>query len=114
MEIALLILIVVLLAALLLRKPPAADLAPVNARLDALDRSVREEIARNRGETSEHSRALREELQNSLARLAAANEQKLEQVRRTVDEQLQGTLEKRLGESFRLVSERLEQVYKGL
>jgi DNA recombination protein RmuC len=35
-------------------------------------------------------------------------------MRRTVDEQLQGTLEKRLGESFRLVSERLEQVYRGL
>jgi DNA recombination protein RmuC len=39
---------------------------------------------------------------------------KLESIRRTVDEQLQGTLEKRLGESFRLVSERLEQVHKGL
>jgi DNA recombination protein RmuC len=35
-------------------------------------------------------------------------------MRQTVDEQLQGTLEKRLGESFRLVSERLEQVYRGL
>jgi DNA recombination protein RmuC len=35
-------------------------------------------------------------------------------MRQTVDEKLQGTLEKRLGESFKLVSERLEQVYKGL
>jgi DNA recombination protein RmuC len=42
------------------------------------------------------------------------NSEKLEQMRRTVDEQLQGTLEKRLGDSFQLVSERLEQVYKGL
>ena len=39
---------------------------------------------------------------------------KLEQMRQTVDEQLHGALEKRLGESFQLVSERLEQVYKGL
>jgi DNA recombination protein RmuC len=38
----------------------------------------------------------------------------LEQIRATVDEKLQGTLEKRLGESFKQVSERLEQVYKGL
>ena len=42
------------------------------------------------------------------------NAKNLEQMRQTVDEKLQGTLEKRLGESFKLVSERLEQVYKGL
>lgn len=42
------------------------------------------------------------------------NNKNLEQMRQTVDEKLQGTLEKRLGESFKLVSERLEQVYKGL
>jgi DNA recombination protein RmuC len=42
------------------------------------------------------------------------NEAKLEQMRATVDEKLQGTLETRLGESFKIVSERLEQVHKGL
>jgi DNA recombination protein RmuC len=42
------------------------------------------------------------------------NAKKLDQMRQTVDEKLQGTLEKRLGESFRLVSERLESVQKGL
>lgn len=42
------------------------------------------------------------------------NGKRLEQMRATVDEKLQGTLEKRLGESFKLVSERLEQVHKGL
>ena len=42
------------------------------------------------------------------------NAEKLEQMRQTVDEKLQTTLETRLGESFRLVSERLEQVHKGL
>jgi DNA recombination protein RmuC len=42
------------------------------------------------------------------------NTKQLDQMRATVDEKLQGTLEKRLGESFKLVSERLEQVYKGL
>ncbi len=51
------------------------------------------------------------------ARLRAVQEEsaaRLEQMRRTVDEQLHGALERRLGESFQLVSERLEQVYKGL
>ena len=42
------------------------------------------------------------------------NAKQLEQMRQTVDEKLQGTLEKRLGESFKLVSERLEAVHKGL
>ncbi|MDD2627716.1 MAG: DNA recombination protein RmuC [Clostridia bacterium] len=42
------------------------------------------------------------------------NNEKLEKMRITVDEKLQGTLEKRLGESFKLVNDRLESVYKGL
>ncbi|HET9418848.1 MAG TPA: DNA recombination protein RmuC, partial [Chthoniobacterales bacterium] len=42
------------------------------------------------------------------------NAQQIERMRATVDEKLQGTLEKRLGESFKLVSERLEQVHRGL
>jgi DNA recombination protein RmuC len=46
--------------------------------------------------------------------MRAGNEAKLEKMRETVDEKLQGTLEKRLGDSFALVSERLEQVQKGL
>jgi DNA recombination protein RmuC len=49
-----------------------------------------------------------------LARLREENAAALEQIRRTVDEQLQTTLEKRLGESFKLVSDRLEQVHRGL
>ena len=46
--------------------------------------------------------------------IGEANEKKLEEMRKTVDEQLQGTLERRLGESFKLVSERLEAVQRGL
>jgi DNA recombination protein RmuC len=49
-----------------------------------------------------------------LATIQAENEMKLEQMRQTVDEKLQGTLETRLGESFKQVNDRLEQVYKGL
>jgi len=57
---------------------------------------------------------LRQSVENKLAQLQADNSSKLDEMRRTVDEKLQGTLEKRLGESFKLVSERLEQVHKGL
>jgi DNA recombination protein RmuC len=57
---------------------------------------------------------IRATLERRLASLQADNERKLEQMRQTVDEKLQGTLESRLGESFRQVSERLEQVYSGL
>jgi DNA recombination protein RmuC len=49
-----------------------------------------------------------------LTQIQTDNSAKLEEMRRTVDEKLQGTLDKRLGESFKLVSERLEQVHKGL
>lgn len=57
---------------------------------------------------------LRNTVEERLRSLQAENEKKLEQMRHTVEEKLQGTLEARLGESFRLVSERLEKVYEGL
>jgi len=58
--------------------------------------------------------AMRLSMENQLRALQEDNNKKLEQMRATVDEKLQSTLEKRLGESFKQVSERLEQVYKGL
>jgi len=58
--------------------------------------------------------ALRAGVEDKLKTLQQDNATRLEQMRQTVDEKLQGTLEKRLGESFKMVSERLEQVYKGL
>lgn len=57
---------------------------------------------------------LRGTLETRLRAIQEDNARQLEQMRATVDEKLQGTLEKRLGESFRLVGERLEQVYRGL
>lgn len=57
---------------------------------------------------------LRETLDRGMKELREENSQKLEQMRATVDEKLHATLEQRLGESFKLVSERLEQVHKGL
>ena len=49
-----------------------------------------------------------------LQSMQTSNESKLDQIRQTVDEQLQSTLEKRLGESFNIVSKRLEEVQRGL
>lgn len=114
---------------------------------EKLDRSFRDEISRNRKESSDNAKSDRLELSNAiklfgeqlntqltqliqtneikfdklqekvgaqLKEIQDKNEKKLEEMRQTVDEKLHATLEKRLGESFKLVSDRLEQVYKGL
>lgn len=76
----------------------------------AVDKRVAE-LARNNELRLGEMRAT---LEQQLLRLQADNAQKLEQMRATVDEKLQTTLETRLGASFKLVSERLEQVQRGL
>ena len=53
-------------------------------------------------------------LQEGLIRLQNDNEKKLEQMRQTVDEKLNVSLERRLGESFKIINERLQSVYEGL
>ena len=58
--------------------------------------------------------SLRKTIEAQLRAMQEDNSRKLEQMRSVVDEKLQSTLEKRLGDSFKQVSERLEQVYKGL
>ena len=119
------------------------DLAPLSGKIDALlgqqertDRSVREEIAQFRAEMKTGAHQERAELTVSLKSFSDSVEQKmaavrqlvdeklkqiqednhsqLDRMRETVDEKLQGTLEKRLGESFKQVSERLELVHQGL
>ncbi len=62
----------------------------------------------------EKSEALRKSMDAQLARIREENNRKLDQIRTTVDEQLHITLQKRVGESFKQVSERLEMVYRGL
>ncbi|MEY2548297.1 MAG: recombination protein RmuC [Verrucomicrobiota bacterium] len=89
------------------------------------ERLIREEMARSREENANAATTQRGELTASLEsvrgivdlrlkQLQEDNTGQLEKMRATVDEKLQGTLEKRLGESFKLVSERLEQVHQGL
>src|SRR5437870_5362709 len=94
-------------------------------RLEMLDRGLRDEFSRNREEGASAAKGQREELGKSLEGVRAIvdlrlkelqqdNAKQIDKMRATVDEKLQGTLEKRLGESFKLVSDRLEQVHKGL
>ena len=57
---------------------------------------------------------MRQTMENRLTKIQMDNEKSLDEIRATVDEKLQKTLEDRIGQSFQLVSDRLEQVYKGL
>ncbi len=67
-----------------------------------------------RDKNDEKLEQIRRTVEGRLESLQKDNSDKLEKMRATVDEKLQSTLEKRLGESFKLVSDRLEQVHKGL
>jgi len=118
----------VLLLVLLTRSPRRA--------FEATERAIRDELRVGREETGRAGRDLREEvsaalraltetnetrlealrttIDGQLRRIQEGNEVKLDEMRRTVDEKLHDTLEKRLGESFKLVSERLEAVQRGL
>jgi DNA recombination protein RmuC len=76
--------------------------------------SVAQQLGELTSSSERHLAALRDTVDERLRLLQRENSQKLDEMRLTVDQQLQGTLEKRLGESFRQVSEHLEAVHKGL
>jgi DNA recombination protein RmuC len=97
----------------------------LSANLTHFTQALQTQLAANAGVQNErlstltHSNeqrleAVRASVEQRLEALRSDNAQKLEQMRATVDERLQTTLEQRLGESFRLVSDRLDQVHKGL
>ncbi|QEA12118.1 DNA recombination protein RmuC [Comamonas flocculans] len=95
-----------------------AQLGASSATLKDQLGSTTQELARQlSGLVASHQQggeALRNALNERLAAIQNDNAARLEEMRRTVDEKLHATLEQRLGESFKLVSERLEQVHKGL
>ena len=128
---------------LFLAKQKTSDTKNMESQLSALekgvertDRIIREEISKNREELNKNFMSFQEMLINQLSKMTDANEQRLEKVREvvyeqlkniqednglklekmreTVDEKLHSTLEKRLGESFKVVSDRLEKVHQGL
>ncbi|MBO1902778.1 DNA recombination protein RmuC [Leucobacter weissii] len=90
----------------------------VDEKLQGTLKSSLDENAKRIQALTETNATRQAELQRTLTaeleKLRQGNEAKLEKMRETVDEKLQGTLEKRLGESFKLVSGQLEQVQKGL
>ncbi len=108
------------------------NLFRANADPERARRELREELRSARDEARVSARELREEVSKSIdatqasldrvrgtldqrvRELQEGNERKLDEMRRTVDEKLHDTLEKRLGESFKLVSDRLDTVHKGL
>lgn len=65
-------------------------------------------------QTDNKLKEIRETVEQKLLSLQEDNQKKLEEMRKTVDEKLQATVEKRFSESFQLISDRLEQVHKGL
>ena len=79
-----------------------------------LQESVHQQLSGLVQGSQQSAEQLRTALNERLAAIQTDNATKLEEMRRTVDEKLHATLEQRLGESFKLVSDRLEQVHKGL
>jgi DNA recombination protein RmuC len=114
------------------RRPDSEVQSELIKRLAMLDRAQEraermlcDEMARGREEGANAAKTQREELGKSLEGVRAIvdlrlkqlqedNSRQIDKMRATVDEKLHGTLEKRLGESFKLVSDRLEQVHQGL
>ena len=80
------------------------------AQLDGMSRSLKEFTESNQASLDR----IRTTMDSRVRELQDGNETKLEEMRKTVDEKLHTTLEKRLGESFKLVSDQLESVQKGL
>jgi DNA recombination protein RmuC len=83
-------------------------------QLGAYGRSMQQQLGELSASSQRQLAEVRATLEARLQSLQQGNEARLEQMRATVEEKLQTTLEARLGESFRQVSERLEQVHKGL
>ncbi len=79
-------------------------------QMESFSRQIQQLMAAN----TQQQEAMRQLVATRLQQIQEDNSKRLDQMRATVDEKLQGTLEKRLGESFKQVSERLEQVHKGL
>lgn len=95
--------------------------AALTARQEMLIQTMERSLAALQSRQTEQSMQteqkldqLRRTLTEGLDRMSQSNRQQLDSIRQTVDEKLQETLDRKLSDSFQLVSQRLEQVYKGL
>ena len=91
-----------------------ANGSQIRHQFSVLQDAVSQQLAGLVQGSQHNAEQLRNALNERLAAIQTDNSTKLEEMRRTVDEKLHATLEQRLGESFKLVSDRLEQVHKGL
>lgn len=86
----------------------------IDKRLDKMREDTNAALERMRISYIQSLEKMRQDNTASIDKLRADNASQLAEIRKTVDEKLQETLESRITKSFQLVSERLEQVYKGL
>lgn len=93
-----------------MRQAVEQKLGGYESRMDKIGAILDDKLSQNDRRIEE----MRATMEQKMDALQKENNQKLEEMRLTVDEKLHATLDKRLGESFQLVSDRLEQVYKGL
>jgi DNA recombination protein RmuC len=92
----------------------AAQLAQLGSLQGQQLESFAQQLSRLTQSNEQRFEQLRLAIEARLGAMQADNASKLEEMRKTVDEKLHATLEQRLGDSFKLVSERLEQVHRGL
>jgi len=101
-------------SARLQREESATSRVELQKSLNESMKNLETKIAELTDSNAKKQTEMQQTLQTEIDKMRKGNEEKLEKMRETVDEKLQGTLEKRLGESFKLVSDRLEAVQRGL
>jgi len=101
-------------SARLQRDESATSRVELQKTLNESMKNLETKIAELTDSNAKKQTEMQQTLQTEIDKMRKGNEEKLEKMRETVDEKLQGTLEKRLGESFKLVSDRLEAVQRGL
>lgn len=117
--IGLLFLVIILMIVVLLKVYSSQHAQPsMVIDFERFERITREDAMNLRQELGQSllqfNDSIRKTVEDRMDKMSTENNLKLEQMRSTVDEKLHDTLEKRLGESFSLVSERLEKVHQGL
>ncbi len=109
------LLMIALLVKVCITPAPKLNIAADLERLERISREDAKSLRQELGQSLiQFNDSIRKTVEDRMDKLRTENTQKLEQMRATVDEKLHDTLEKRLGESFSLVSERLEKVHQGL
>ena len=114
MNIIVILLLIVCIASMLMSILVLMRTGENESRMDSYFKAYGDAIAKSQMTMSEHQDFRLKELNDSMARLRADSNTQIENIRQTVDEKLQTTLDTRLTKSFGLVNDRLEQVYRGI